>query len=312
MFVVSECVPFAKTGGLADVVGALPKRAGRARLRRARRHAALRRDRLDAARALEGALGVPMSARRARGGAPGPAARQRRPGLPPRAPPLFDRRHLYGPPGRGYADNLARFTFLSRGALALCEALGLMPDVVHAHDWQSGARRRSTSNTVEWAPAARRQPRACSRSTTSPTRAVRAPTRCRDRPRREHFHSARARGLRHAQPAEGRPLPRDAAHHGQPDATRARSRRAAYGVGPRRRAARSRSATCAASSTASTTPSGTRRPTASAGALRRATTRRARRVCKARAAGEAGSARARRRAAPRHGRRASSSRRAST
>ena len=39
----------------------------------------------------------------------------------------FDRPYLYGPPGEGYPDNLERFTFLSRGALELCKALGFMP-----------------------------------------------------------------------------------------------------------------------------------------------------------------------------------------
>src|SRR4029453_14140549 len=32
-------------------------------------------------------------------------------------------------------DNLARFAFLSRGALQLCRHLRFVPDVFHAHDW---------------------------------------------------------------------------------------------------------------------------------------------------------------------------------
>ena len=42
-----------------------------------------------------------------------------------------------GRPGEGYPDNLERFTFLSRGALELCKALGFIPDVIHCNDWQT-------------------------------------------------------------------------------------------------------------------------------------------------------------------------------
>jgi len=48
---------------------------------------------------------------------------------------LFDRPYLYDPPGGAAHDNLARFAFLSRGALQLTRHLGWTPDVVHAHDW---------------------------------------------------------------------------------------------------------------------------------------------------------------------------------
>ena len=50
---------------------------------------------------------------------------------------VFDRPYIYGPPDHSYPDNLERFTFLSRGALELCKALGFTPDIVHANDWQA-------------------------------------------------------------------------------------------------------------------------------------------------------------------------------
>ncbi len=50
---------------------------------------------------------------------------------------LFDRPYLYDPPGGTAHDNLARFAFLSRGALQLVRHLGWIPDVMHAHDWPS-------------------------------------------------------------------------------------------------------------------------------------------------------------------------------
>jgi starch synthase len=99
---------------------------------------------------LDGLLTVPMWW--------GPArARVRTGRLPDSEVPLyclefnryFDRPYLYGPPGEGYPDNLERFTFLSRGALEICKALGFVPDVIHCNDWQT-ALIPIYVNTVEW------------------------------------------------------------------------------------------------------------------------------------------------------------------
>src|SRR5262249_29132768 len=62
----------------------------------------------------------------------------------------FDRPHLYGTASEAYPDNLERFAFLSRGALELSKALGWIPDVIHAHDWQT-ALAPVYVDTVEWA-----------------------------------------------------------------------------------------------------------------------------------------------------------------
>jgi starch synthase len=61
----------------------------------------------------------------------------------------FDRPYLYGPPAQGYEDNLERFTYLSRGSLELCKALGFFPDVIHCNDWQT-ALVPVYIDTVEW------------------------------------------------------------------------------------------------------------------------------------------------------------------
>jgi starch synthase len=100
---------------------------------------------------LDGMLGVPMYSGTARA-----AVRLGR--LPGSDVPIyfieynrfFDRPYLYGPPGQAYADNLERFTLLSRASLELCKALGFVPDVVHANDWQT-ALVPVYVNTVEWA-----------------------------------------------------------------------------------------------------------------------------------------------------------------
>ncbi|MDU8928621.1 glycogen synthase GlgA [Alisedimentitalea sp. MJ-SS2] len=137
--VSSECAPFAKTGGLADVVGALAKVLGdhdgecRVLLPLYRSIAHLAE---GAATALE--LGNKF-------GGPVRVLTQRAAGIDLL---LVDAPHLYDRPaqiylddaGKDWADNHLRFGLLSwvgsvigRGGLD-----GWRPDVVHAHDWQAG------------------------------------------------------------------------------------------------------------------------------------------------------------------------------
>ena len=149
--VASEVAPFAKTGGLGDVVGALPKalhRHGMDVRVVTPLYAGIDRDALER---LDGVLHVPMWYGTAH-------AAVRQGWLPGTEVPVyfleyhryFDRPHLYGPPGDAYSDNLERFSFLSRGALELAKALRFLPDVIHANDWQT-ALVPVYVNTVEWA-----------------------------------------------------------------------------------------------------------------------------------------------------------------
>lgn len=137
LFAASECVPFAKAGGLGDVVAALP--AALAELGHDVRIVLPRYGTIST----EGMtrhpspLGVPLGL----GEAFCAVYETRLPGT--RVPVYFleheqlfgARNYLYDPPGRHAVDNLARFTFLSRGALQLGKMLGFTPDVVHVHDW---------------------------------------------------------------------------------------------------------------------------------------------------------------------------------
>ena len=129
LVVASEVAPFVKTGGLGDVVGALPK-ALRHRGIDVRVVAPLYAGmNWDALERLDGALNVPTWWGTARSAA-------RLGHLPGSDVPIyfleyhryFDRPYLYGPPGEAYPDNLERFTFLSRGALELCKAVHFLPD----------------------------------------------------------------------------------------------------------------------------------------------------------------------------------------
>jgi starch synthase len=136
LFVVSECVPFAKTGGLADVAGALPAalaerghdvRVVLPRYRATKKHPAKR---------LDPVLAVPMAS----GEAYGAILETTLPQSTAKVyflehDNLYDRDGIYGDSHGDFGDNLARFTFLSRGALELCDVLGFSPDVIHVQDW---------------------------------------------------------------------------------------------------------------------------------------------------------------------------------
>jgi starch synthase len=140
LFLAPEVAPFAKTGGLADVVGSLPD--------------ALRRQGVDTSICLpfyrnvkEGGyrltriiagLEVPFgsgslacsiwSGETANGTAVYFIERE----------DLYDRPSLYRTPEGDYYDNFERFAFFSRAALHFARHAGLQTDVIHCHDWQTG------------------------------------------------------------------------------------------------------------------------------------------------------------------------------
>jgi starch synthase len=142
LMVASEAVPFAKTGGLADVAGTLPGYL--ARLGHDVRLVMPRYQSIDKAdlEPTGGPLGVPM-------GIIGELWCQvLSTTLPGTQVPVhfidyeafFGRDGLYnGDDAVGYMDNDNRFVFLSRAALQLCKALRWSPDVVHANDWHTAA-----------------------------------------------------------------------------------------------------------------------------------------------------------------------------
>ena len=140
-FVVSEAVPLAKTGGLADVAGALPKA-----LARCGQEPFLLMPLYLSARRLDLPLdetGVTVDVKFPRETL---SARVFRTTLPESEVPvfllendrLFGREHLYSTPGGDYPDNCLRFAFFCRAALEALDRLDLRPEVIHAHDWQAG------------------------------------------------------------------------------------------------------------------------------------------------------------------------------
>jgi starch synthase len=138
VFVASECVPYSKTGGLADVVGALPQALA--------------------------ALGhqVDVLIPRYRMTKPGPVVREAANVTIPVAsgfrfatvqqggvakglrhylidcPEFFDREGLYqAPDGTDYPDNPVRFGGFCLSCLEFLKRLPDPPDILHCHDWQT-------------------------------------------------------------------------------------------------------------------------------------------------------------------------------
>jgi starch synthase len=138
LFVVSEAVPYAKTGGLADVAGTLPYALielgvdvkvlmpyyGQIQEKQIPVEAA--------AEDLEAWWGdEPLSFEvltPAEGTAPFYFVVRDE---------FFERRQLYGTPRGDYCDNLERFSFFCSTLPSFCKALDFTPDIIHCHDWQA-------------------------------------------------------------------------------------------------------------------------------------------------------------------------------
>jgi starch synthase len=134
LFVASEGLPFSKTGGLADVVEALPKAL--------------------VALGHEVVVLLPRYRNTKAGGVAAPGLTipmgdtLRFPAILNGGvlrgvryyfvedPEYFDREQLYGVSGKDYPDNAERFAEFSRAAIEFCKHVW-MPDVIHCHDWQS-------------------------------------------------------------------------------------------------------------------------------------------------------------------------------
>lgn len=142
LFVASEMEPFVKIGGLADVIGTLPRRLAALgcdvrvvipyyrivkenlsklgiKPKTLRRRLVLCMDWLP----VEGGLkeielnGVKVYFLS--------------------KDEYYDRKYIYSSPHGDYEDNDIRFGFLSLGALETAKALDFKPDIIHCHDWQT-------------------------------------------------------------------------------------------------------------------------------------------------------------------------------
>ncbi|MFO1499699.1 MAG: glycogen synthase GlgA [Verrucomicrobiota bacterium] len=136
----SEVFPYSKTGGLADMVGALGKYLAEAghevvlvtplyRMVRA------------AVPALEKQsirLNLPLGNEMVRAELLMLKPADRLTVYFVQQPAFYDRRSLYGEAGQDYPDNAERFIFFAKCAAQLARRPSWRPDIVHAHDWQAG------------------------------------------------------------------------------------------------------------------------------------------------------------------------------
>jgi starch synthase len=146
--VAPEVVPYSKTGGLGDVIGALPGALEAEgdevvvisplydMVRESAKVQELQLE-TNAGPSISVPIGdVERNATVARGRLPGSKVTVY----------FLENDHFYARPGlyvdpengSDYQDNSERFIFLSRGALELLRKLDFQPDMVHSHDWQTG------------------------------------------------------------------------------------------------------------------------------------------------------------------------------
>jgi len=135
-FVASECVPFSKSGGLADVVGALPRALAAAGHEVSVYTPRYRQTKLTDAATVVQSITVPFDDHyrfcSVLSGGEHSGVRFYFIDYPP----FFDRDGLYGTSAGDYPDNAERFALFSRAVLEASKILGV-PQVFHCHDWQS-------------------------------------------------------------------------------------------------------------------------------------------------------------------------------
>ena len=140
LFASSEVVPFSKTGGLADVSGALPVEISK-----------LGADVAVFMPAYPGIYHVGVEFQDTGVELPVQIGKKNVQGRLLKAtnteqgvtvfavhqPEYFDRAGLYGESGTDYEDNCERFVFFCRSILEAIARIGWWPDLIHANDWQT-------------------------------------------------------------------------------------------------------------------------------------------------------------------------------
>jgi len=140
LLATSEIHPYSKSGGLADMVGALAKflaRAGHDVMVVTPLYPGIR-EQFPSMRILDWKLNFPMRERMLRGEVWSLAAADNLRIQFIHQPELYYREGLYGEDGAVYSDNADRFIFFCKAVVNLARHLPFKPDLVHVHDWQAG------------------------------------------------------------------------------------------------------------------------------------------------------------------------------
>ena len=136
VFAASECVPFSKTGGLADVVGALPRALAALGHQVSVYVPRYRQTKLVNAETVVASVTVPFDDHYRFCSVVSGGSHAGVDFYFVEYPLYFDRDALYGTSAGDYPDNAERYALFSRAVLEASKILGA-PDVFHCHDWQS-------------------------------------------------------------------------------------------------------------------------------------------------------------------------------
>ena len=154
----SECVPFAKTGGLADVVGALPRelvKLGHEVTVYLPLYLRVRPLIAEKQKTAVASITIPFRYYNRFVGIVDGGVRDGVQFYFVDCPELYDRPELYGPGGGDYLDNAERFALFCRAVLEATKQLGV-PDIFHVHDWQAALIPVYLRTVYEQDPALRR------------------------------------------------------------------------------------------------------------------------------------------------------------
>jgi len=135
-FAASEGVPFSKTGGLADVVGALPRALAAMGHQVSVYLPRYRQSKLTDPQTVVRSITVPFDDQYRFCSL---VTANNQPGIRyffVDYPAYFDREALYGTAVGDYPDNAERFALFSRAVIEASKVVGV-PDIFHCHDWQS-------------------------------------------------------------------------------------------------------------------------------------------------------------------------------
>jgi len=139
VFAASECVPFAKTGGLADVVGALPPelvKLGHEVTVYLPLYAGVKPHIQGEWKYAVRSITIPFEHYNRFVGIVDGGKRAGVQYYFVDCPELFDRQELYGPKGGEFPNNWERFGLCCRAVLEATKQVGV-PEVFHVHDWQA-------------------------------------------------------------------------------------------------------------------------------------------------------------------------------